>query len=116
MTYSSAALSAQRQASMRRNQNAVRYTEATGSLGPVTHTILLAVMLCVLGLIYLTQVTKTNAFGYQLNDLKERKEQLVQENQSLEVESAQLQSLERVKSSSVAASLTTPSATAYVQN
>lgn len=116
MTYSSASVTAQRNASMRRNQNGVRYSAHAASLGPVTHTILLAVMLCVLGLIYLTQVTKTNAYGYQLNDLKERKEALIQENQALQVESAQLQSLERVKTSGVAANLTSPTTTSYVQN
>ncbi len=115
MTYSSTALHMQRH-SMKRNQNAVRFSGNAQTLGPISHTILLAVMLCVLGLIYLTQVTKTNAFGYQLNDLKERKEQLVAENQSLQVESAQLQSLDRVKSSSVASSMPTASDVAYVQN
>lgn len=116
MTYSSTSLEIQRKANLRRNQNSVRYSSSAISLGPVAHTILLAVMLCVLGLIYLTQVTKTNAYGYQLNDLKEKKEALIQENQALQVESAQLQSLERVKTSGVSASLTSPATTSYIQN
>ena len=112
MTYSSAALDSQRQ-SLRRNQNAVRFSGQTNTLGPISHTILLAVMLCVLGLIYLTQVTKTNAFGYKLNDLKTRKAELVSENQSLQVEAANLQSIDRVSSSNVAASLPTATDVSY---
>ncbi len=115
MTYSSAALNSQRE-SLRRNQNAVRFNGHSNTLGPVSHTILLAVMLCVLGLIYLTQVTKTNAFGYRLNDLKNRKAELVSENQALQVEAAQLQSVDRVSGSSVAANLPNASDVSYVQN
>lgn len=99
----------------RRNQNTVRHQLATG-LGPVSHTVLIAIMLAILGLIYLTQITKTSAYGYQINDLKTKNDQLLTEKRDLEVESARLQALERVKNSDVAKAMTTPSQTDYAQN
>lgn len=98
----------------RRNQNTVRHQIGVG-LGPVTHTVIIAVMLCILGLIYLTQITKTSTYGYQINDLKTQEEELVAEKNDLEVENARLQALERVKQSDVAKAMTTPSETNYVQ-
>lgn len=99
----------------RRNQNTVRH-KLTAGLGPVSHTVLIAIMLCILGLIYLTQITKTSAYGYQINDLKTKQEKLADEKRDLEVESARLQALERVKNSDVAKAMTAPAATDYAQN
>jgi hypothetical protein len=99
----------------RRNQNNVRH-QLTAGLGPISHTVLIAIMLCILGLIYLTQITKTSAYGYQINDLKNKQEKLVSEKRDLEVESARLQALERVKNSDVAKAMTTPTETHYTQN
>jgi hypothetical protein len=96
----------------RRNQNTVRH-QLTSGLGPISHTVLIAIMLCVLGLIYLTQITKTSAYGYQINDLKNKQEKLADQKRDLEVESARLQALERVKNSDVAKAMTTPSETDY---
>ncbi len=100
---------------MRRNQNSVRYTSKTTGLGPISNTLMLALILVVIGLMYLTQITKTNAFGYEVNDLKEKKAQLVEENESLMVEAARLQSLERIKTSKVANSLEEPSQVYYTR-
>lgn len=98
----------------RRNQNTVKYRIGAG-LGPVTHTVLIALMLAVLGLIYLTQITKTSTYGYQINDLKVKKDELLSEKRDLEVENARLQALERVKQSDVAKAMTTPASTEYVR-
>lgn len=98
----------------RRNQNTVRYKLSAG-LGPVSHTVLIALMLCVLGLLYLTQITKTSTYGYQINDLKVKKDQLLSDKRDLEVEAARLQALERVKQSDVAKAMTSPAATDYAQ-
>ncbi len=100
---------------MRRNQNSVRYTTRTQALGPISNTLMLALILVVIGLLYLTQITKTNAFGYQINDLRNKKAELVKENQSLQVEAARLESLARIKNSKVAKQLTEPSQVYYTQ-
>lgn len=101
MTYSSSlALSRQRYA--RRNQNTTAFKREKRGFGPVSNTIILIVLMCILGLLYLTQVTKTNAFGYQINELRNESASLQEEHDELEVSSARLQSLERAKNSPVA--------------
>jgi cell division protein FtsL len=100
---------------LRRNQNTVRF-KAVAHLGPVSHTVLIAIMLAVLGLVYLTQITKTSTFGYQLNDLGTKKDQLVSENNDLQVETARLQALERVQQSNVAKAMSTPGQTDYANS
>lgn len=114
MTYSSSlALGRQRTTTIGRNQNSISFRRSERALGPVTNTIILIVLACLLGLLYLTQVTKTNAYGYKISSLQSQQSQLAQENQDLQVASANMQSLNRVQNSSVAKSLTpvTPSGT-----
>lgn len=115
MTYSST-LAVGRGQQMRRGQNVASFKSKDKAIGPVSNTIILIVLACLLGLLYLTQVTKTNIFGYQLNALNKEQTSLQQEHDELEVASARLQSLERVKASEPANQLvpTTPSAT--IQN
>jgi hypothetical protein len=112
MTYSSS-LAMNRSRYVGRNQNSVSFRVKSRTLGPVSNTITLIVLACLLGLLYLTQVTKTNAFGYQINDLQQTQTSLTNEHENLEVASARMQSLARVQSSAVAKTLVpiTPSAT-----
>src|SRR4051812_17074176 len=104
MTYSSS-LAVNRTRYSGRNQNSVSFQTRTRVLGPVSNTIILIVLACLLGLLYLTQVTKTNAYGYQINSLKEKQSQLKTEHDDLEVASARLQSLQRAKDSNEAKKL-----------
>ncbi|HEX7368178.1 MAG TPA: hypothetical protein VF261_00795, partial [Candidatus Saccharimonadales bacterium] len=98
MTYSSSlALSRSRFAG--RNQNAVSFRPTERTLGPISNTIVLIVLACLLGLLYLTQVTKTNAYGYTINDLQQQSASLQSQHNDLEVASARLQSLSRVQNS-----------------
>lgn len=104
MTYSSAtSVSRQRYASQSKNAVSFRATERT--LGPISNTILLIVLACLLGLLYLTQATKTNAYGYTIEKLRTEQSALEVENDNLEVASARLQSLDRVQNSAAARSL-----------
>jgi Tfp pilus assembly protein PilN len=103
MTYSSS-LALGRKRYSGRNQNSTLYKETT-KLGPISNSIILIVLACLLGLLYLTQVTKTNALGYQINELKEEQSSLQAENDELQLASARLQALERAKSSDVAKGL-----------
>ena len=114
MTYSSS-LAMSRQRYARRNQNAVAYTSARTGLGPVSNTIILIILGCILGLLYLTQVTKTNAFGYKINELRSEAASLQSEHDELEVASARLQSLERAKNSPVANNLVSVAPSGAVQ-
>lgn len=99
-----------------RNQNAVSFRVTERTLGPISNTIVLIVLVCLLGLLYLTQVTKTNAYGYQINNLQQQSASLESQHNDLEVASARLQSLPRVQSSSVAASMTAVSPSDTIQN
>jgi len=101
MTYSSS-IANRRSGYARRGQNAVSFLEASRPLGPVSNTIILIVLACLIGLLYLTQVTKTNSYGYTINSLQQQQIELKDQKANLEVTSARLQSLERVSSSDVA--------------
>lgn len=115
MTYSSS-LAMNRTRYQGRNQNSVSFQTRAYVLGPVSNTIILIVLACLLGLLYLTQVTKTNAYGYQINGLQEEQAKLKSQHDDLEVASARLQSLERVRSSAAAKDLVSVAPTATVRN
>lgn len=115
MTYSSS-LSMNRSRFAGRNQNAVSFRATEAKIGPVSNSIILIVLACLLGLLYLTQVTKTNAYGYQINGVQQQHNQLKSEHDDLQVASARLQSLSRVQNSAVAKSLVPIAPTDTLQN
>lgn len=118
MTYSSSLAMGRQNAFGTRNQNTASYrgNRERRGLGPISNTIILIVLACTLGLLYLTQVTKTNAYGYKVNSLLEQQQQLKSEHEDLEVASARLQSLDRVQNSSVAQGLVSVAPSATVQD
>ena len=115
MTYSSS-LAMNRSRYTARNQNSVSFQATTRTLGPISNTIVLIVLACLLGLLYLTQVTKTNAYGYQINSLQEKQASLKSEHADLEVSSARLQSLSRVQNSEVAKNMVSVAPSTTVKN
>jgi hypothetical protein len=114
MTYSSS-IAASRRGYLRRNQNSVRFAGSARSLGPVSNTIILIVLACLVGLLYLTQVTRTNSYGYSLNSLEQQQSALKDQKANLEVNSARLQSLNRVASSDVAKNLVSVTPSGVIQ-
>lgn len=115
MTYSSTMALGRQQMVAARGQNSVSFRVQDKRLGPVSNTIILIVLACLLGLLYLTQVTKTNAYGYTINSLQEQQSQLKDQHDDLAVASARLQSLDRVQNSAPAKALTTASPSGAVQ-
>jgi hypothetical protein len=115
MTYSSS-LAMNRTRYSGRNQNSISFRATERTLGPVSNTIVLIVLACLLGLLYLTQVTKTNAYGYQINNLQQQQSSLKSQHDDLEVASARLQSLHRVADSAVAKNLVSIAPTDTIQN
>lgn len=115
MTYSSS-MALGRQRMTGRHQNAVSFRNHERTFGPITNTIILIVLACLLGLLYLTQVTKTNAYGYKINDLQQKQAQLKSEHDDLVVASARLQSLDRVQNSAPAKNLTAVAPSGSVAN
>lgn len=115
MTYSSS-LAVGRQRYAARNQNTTSFRSKGKAVGPVSNTIILVVLACIVGLLYLTQVTKTNSFSYQIDDLKEQQVSLREEHDQLSIDSARLQAQERVKNSDVAKGLVSVAPAGVVQN
>lgn len=116
MTYSSS-LAVGRQRYAARNQNVTSFRQGSGkAVGPISNTVILVVLACLVGLLYLTQVTKSNAYSYRINDLKEEQASLREEHDQLSIGSARLQAQERVRTSQVAQSMVGVSPAATLQN
>jgi cell division protein FtsL len=103
----------QRQGNWNRNQNTVAFASNI-KLGPVTHTVLVALMITVLGLIYLTQATRATGYDYEAQKIDDKIADLTTQKTDLEVENARLTALENVQNSSVAKNMTKPAQTDYV--
>jgi hypothetical protein len=104
MTYSSS-LAVGRQRAMGRNKNVTSFRAQARTIGPVSNTVIIVVLVCLLGLLYLSQVTKTNAYGFEVDNLETQQSQLISEYQELELNAARLQSVDRVQNSGVAQGL-----------
>jgi len=103
-----------RQQNWSRNQNTVAFVSSV-KLGPVAHTVLVALMITVLGLIYLTQATRATGYDYESQKIDSQIADLSTKKGDLEIENARLTALETVKNSNVAKAMTTPADTQYVQ-
>jgi hypothetical protein len=114
MTYSSS-VALSRRVGARRNQNTVSFRSKAQTLGPVSNTIILIFLFCLIGLLYLTQVTKTNSYGYTINNLQQQQTKLKNQRNDLEVTAARLHSLDRVAASNAAKSLVSKAPSGVVQ-
>lgn len=94
-----------RQQMVARGQNSVTFRPKDRRLGPVSNTIVLIVLASLLGLLYLTQVTKTNAYGYAINNLQHQQASLQNERDDLAAASARLQALDKAQNSPQAKAL-----------
>jgi len=103
-----------RQQNWSRNQNTTRYVSAV-KLGPVAHTILVALMITVLGLIYLTQATQATSYDYESQRIDSQIADLNEQKADLEIENARLTALETIRNSDVAREMTTPVSTDFVE-
>lgn len=112
---SAPAFSSRQERMWRRNQNTVAFAPSI-KLGPISHTVLIALMVATLGLIYLTQVTRSGAYSYDIYSLDQQLASLQQQKDDLANQNARLQALSTVANSSVAKAMTTPTTTEYAQN
>ena len=114
MSYQRTTTYNRQQGNWNRNQNTVAFASAV-KLGPVTHTVLVALMITVLGLIYLTQATRSTGYDYEAQKIDSKIADLTSQKTDLEVENARLTALETVRNSTVAREMTSPAATDYVR-
>lgn len=106
--------SSRRQQNWSRNQNTTRYVSSI-KLGPVTHTVIIALMITVLGLIYLTQATKVTTYDHEAYKIDAKITELSSARADLEIENARLTALSKIENSTVAKEMTTPESTEYVR-
>lgn len=114
MTYS-ATVNLSRQRYAKRNRNSVTYKTDDRRLGPISNSVVIIIMACLLGMLYLTQVTHTNSLSYRIADLQDKQAGLKTEREELEVTAARLQSIESVKNSEVVNGLVSVTPSAVVQ-
>ena len=95
-----------------RNQNLVEY-RSNVKLGPTANVVVIVLLIALLGVLYLTQLSKTGSYSYEQNKINQRKSDLVAEQDNLKVENARLQSLANIKNSTVAKVMTAPATTDY---
>ena len=102
-----------RVSSWNRNQNTVKY-KFENKFGPVTHTVFIALVITVLGLIYLTQAARITNYDYAAQRIDQEIAELTNRKQDLEIENARLTSLSVIAESAVAQGMTEPVDTRYV--
>ena len=99
---------------MTRNQNITAFA-GERKLGPVAHFVILAVLLAVLGGLYLSQATRTSSFSFELNEIEQKRLDLASEKADLVAENSRLKALSNIQNSAVAASMTTPVSVDYYE-
>lgn len=114
MTYSTS-LSVGKSRFTSRGQNAVSFRNESTRLGPVSNAIVLIVLTCLIGLIYLTQVTKTNAYSYQIQELETKQSSLREEQKDLELTAARLRSIDSQAVANASANLVSVAPTGTIQ-
>ena len=90
--------------SLRKNQNIVKNKIKLQS-GPVSSTLMLVCLVILLGLMYLSQVTKTSTFNYKISNLEQKESQLQSTKDNLSIDAARLQSIAEAKKAAETAQL-----------
>lgn len=90
--------------SLRKNQNFVKNKIKIQS-GPVTTVIMLTILVIVLGLMYLSQVTKTSTFNYKISNMENKQSELQNTKDNLAIDAARLQSIAEAKKAAETAKL-----------
>lgn len=99
----------------RRNQNLYR-NKAQFQLGPVSASMVMVAVVAALALLYLSQITKTSVFGYQVTDLQKQRVKAMVVKQELEVEAARLSSIQQIQSSKAVSTLVPTTQVTYTKN
>lgn len=83
-----------------RNHNTVRHESR--SLGTTSFTVIVAMLVLVVGLIYVTQGTRATDYDYKLSEIETQIDELEAQREDLAVERARLTSIAASENSSVA--------------
>jgi len=96
-----------------RNRNAVRHAPRV-TLGPVSHTITVMLLVLIVGLIYVTQGTKATSYDYALNSVNDEIASLEAQNNSLAAENARIVAATASEQNEVALTMVDARAAGYV--
>ena len=96
-----------------RNRNTVRHTPK--SLGSVSQTMILGVLVLIVGLIYVTQGTKATSYDYQLSEIETEISRLSAEKEDLDVERARLNSIAASENTEVAMKMEDAEVSGYAE-
>lgn len=97
-----------------RNRNIARYTP-TKTLGSVSQSVILGILVLVIGLIYVTQGTKATSYDYELNEIEEQIAELEAKQDDLEVERARLKSIAAAENNQVATTMQNATVSGYAE-
>ncbi len=86
-----------------RNRNTIRHTPK--SLGSVSQTVILGVLVLIVGMIYVAQGTKATNYDYELSSLEGEISELEMKKEDLAVERARLTSVAVAQDSEVAVAM-----------
>lgn len=92
----------------RQNRTLGQKIQEVRRFGDVSRSVLAIVIVLILGLFYVSQATKAGSLAAPINEMEAKVSSLKEENQSLSVEVAKMQSLDELKKSEVAGTLTAP--------
>lgn len=95
-----------------RNRNTVRHMPK--NLGSITLMGIVALMVLIVGLIYVSQSTKATSYDYALSDTEMEISELTAEKEDLAVEKARLTSVAQTENSKVAQNMQDGEASGYV--
>lgn len=104
MTYSSA-LALSRSNFQTTQANRVRFKTAKPRIGPISNVMILLILGAILCMFYLSQVTQTNVYGFQLNALNVQQSNLKSQYANLQVTQAQLKSVNSVTNNAATKSM-----------
>ena len=96
-----------------RNRNTVRHTPKT--LGSISQSMILGVLVLIVGLIYVTQGTKATGYDYQLSEIESEISELEAKKEDLAVERARLTSLATSENNDVAVNMENANVTGYAE-
>lgn len=98
-----------------KNKNTVSYADKQMGLGPISNAVIVLIMACLIGMIYLTQITKTNSFSYEIDRLQQQQSQLKEDQKDLDLTTARLRTLDSESVSNAAEKLVTTQPTATLR-
>lgn len=83
--------------------------------GPVTLTVVVIFLVCLLSLFFLAQVFQSSTKGYEITDLEKRIKELKEENKSLEIRAAELKSFDNIKNEAEKLNMVQASKIVYIR-